>query len=209
MTDPATDVELDLLPQQVAVRRGLLVGGAGLLVAAALGVLVGLLLDRFSGIIVGVVLGIPLLLLGLGETRRRTWLRDGLAFSRSAATRAVDLRTATRLELLVTALRGRRTVVLVAAGPPSGRAVSITLAAYDERGGLELGIVALRALADVLQSGDEATGLVYAELLVAQLRAEAREEGLDGRPFHQLAAHIPAGHLTHRITPEQLSATLD
>ncbi|HEX3647880.1 MAG TPA: hypothetical protein VHV49_05595, partial [Pseudonocardiaceae bacterium] len=93
-----------------------------------------------------------------------------------------------------------------------GRTLNIAVAAYTRGAGRELDILALRRLADALAAGSGTDGLVFAELLVAQLRAEAQDLPAQGRPLYRIAATAPAGRLAHRIRSEAVSrfvATLD
>ncbi|HEY7815435.1 MAG TPA: hypothetical protein VIC62_19465, partial [Nakamurella sp.] len=98
------------------------------------------------------------------------------------------------------------------AGPPKGKTINVAVATYNGLSGRELDILALRRLADALAGGTEPRGLVFAELLVAQLRAEARGEDAEGRPLYRIAALAPGGRLAHRLptdTVTQFVAALD
>ena len=70
----------------------------------------------------------------------------------------------------------------------------------------------LRKLADALAGGETAHGLVFAELLVAQLRAIAQDTPMPARPLYRLASLAVSGKLAQRMHPEaitQFVATLD
>ncbi|HEY1574036.1 MAG TPA: hypothetical protein VGG05_22030 [Pseudonocardiaceae bacterium] len=213
MTEPgAQHTPLDLLPVAVLRRRALAVSAAAVAVGAVAGAVVGVFVGRPYGLVVGVVLGVPLLVLATAEARRRSWLRDGVVSVRAIGTRSVDLRHATAIELLVSETRGMRAVGVLVSGPPKGRTLNIAVAAYSGGGGAELDILALRRLADALAAGSGTDGLVFAELLVAQLRAEAQDLPAAGRPLFRIAATAPAGRLAHRIRAEAVGrfvATLD
>lgn len=210
---PAAErITLDLLPGAVVRRRALVVCGGALIVAAALGGIIGLLGGRDAGLIAAAVVGLPLIVLSLGEARRHTWLADGVVSVRAFGTRSVDLRRAERIELLITDVRGTRSVGVLVGGPPKDKTINIAVATYAGAAGRELDILALRRLADGLAGGTEPRGLVFAELLVAQLRAEAREEAAADRPLYRIAALAPGGRLAHRVHPDavtQFVATLD
>ena len=70
----------------------------------------------------------------------------------------------------------------------------------------------LRRLADVLAGSENTAGLVFSQLLVAQLRAEAKGDAAADRPLYRLASLAPAGRLAQRLKPEAITrfvATLD
>ncbi|GDY28813.1 hypothetical protein [Gandjariella thermophila] len=210
--EPDDRVPLDLLDAATLHRRARLVGAGGLIVAAAFGGLVGLLGGRVAGVLAAAVVAVPLLLLAWGEARRRSWLAGSVVTVRAFGSRVVDLHQADRLDLLVTDMRGSRTVGLLAGGPPRGKTVNVALAMYAGSGGRALGILPLRRLADALAGTGDARGLVLSELLVAELRAEARGESLGDRPLYRLASLAPAGRLAQRLHPDAVSrfvATLD
>ncbi|WP_020501889.1 hypothetical protein [Sciscionella marina] len=180
-------VPLDLASEAVAKRTGLYVVIGGVVFAAALGGVLGLAFGRLTGLIAAVLVGVPLILMGLAERRKRTWLEGTTIRQRGFRVRGVDLMRVGRMEILVADLRGKRTVGITVAGPPGNKAINIALAAYSGPAGAELGILALRRLADVFANAEHSSGLVYSQLLVAQLRAEARGSGAPERPLHQLA----------------------
>ncbi len=70
----------------------------------------------------------------------------------------------------------------------------------------------LRRLADSLAGSGDTRGLVFAELLVAQLRAEARGAAVGERPLYKLGSLAPGGRLAQKLRPDAVSrfvATLD
>lgn len=209
MSEP---IPLDLLDPVAVRRRARLVAVAALVVGVAFGGIVGLVAGRIPGVIAAVVVALPLVLLAWGESRRRVWL-DGHSVSvRALGTRTVDLHTVASLELLITDMRGTRSVGLLVSGPPKGKTINVALASYAGTGGRELGVFALRRLADVLAGAGDPRALVYSELLVAQLRAEARGEAAPDRPLFQLASVAPTGRLAQRLHPDAVTrfvATLD
>ncbi len=205
-------LSLDLVPTSVLRRRAIAVAIAVIVFAAAAGGLIGLVAGRLGGLIAAVIVGLPMLYVAFSESRRTSWLRAGVIHERGLRTRAVDLRQLERIELLIADLRGKRVVMFVISGGPKGQRVNLTVANYTINAGLELDIVVLRKLADALAGGETAHGLVFAELLVAQLRAVARDLPMQARPLYRLASLAVAGKLAQRMHPDaitQFVATLD
>lgn len=187
-------------------------GFAGvLLVAAAFGGIGGLIGGRVAGLVTAVVIALPLAYVVLFGLRRQVWLTGTTIVVRAWRERHVDLVTAKRIDLLVSDVRGTRTVSMLVTGE-RGKAAKVDLAIYAGTGGRELGILALRKLADGVLNNVEANGMIFSELLVAQLRAEARGEAPPDRPLYRLASAAPSGKLAQRFTMEAVSrfvATLD
>ncbi len=205
-------LSLDLVPTSVLRRRALAVAIAVIVFAAAIGGLIGLIAGRLGGLIAAAVVGLPLLYVAFTESRRTSWLREGVVSVRGPRTRSVDLRQLERIELLIADVRGKRVVMFVISGGPKGQRVNLAVANYTINAGLELDIVVLRKLADALAGGETAHGLVFAELLVAQLRAVARDVPMGARPLYRLASMAVSGKLAQRMHPDaitQFVATLD
>ncbi|WP_433271776.1 hypothetical protein ACQPZF_13725 [Actinosynnema sp. CS-041913] len=203
-------IPLDLLDPAAVRKRARTVGIGALMVAAAFGGLLGLLAGRTAGLVTAAVFAVPLLLLAWSEARRRVWLEGHVLSVRAFGTRSVDLHTADQLDLLVTDMRGSRTVGLFVRG--GGKAINLALAIYAGTGGREQGVFGLRKLADVLAGRGDAPGLVFSELLVAQLRAEARGVVAADRPLYQLGSLAPSGRLAQKLNPDAISrfvSTLD
>lgn len=187
-------------------RRRLRSGVLGvLLFAAAAGGIAGLIGGRVAGIAVAAIIGLPLLYVLSANLRRKIWLEGSTVLVRTWGVRRIDLVTAGRLDVVITDLRGARTVALLVNGGQRGRSVKIDLAVYSGTAGWELDVLALRKLANALVNNIEANGMVFSELLVAQLRAEARGDGLVARPLFRLAAAAPGGKLAQRYTMEAIS----
>jgi len=139
------------------------------------------------------------------------WLEGTTVVVRTWGSRRVDLATASRIDLLLTDVRGMRTVSFLVTGAQRS-AVKIDLAVYAGTGGRELGILPLRRLADAMVNNMDAGGLVFSQLLVAQLRAEARGDAAADRPLYRLASAAPSGKLAQRFSMEAVSrfvATLE
>jgi hypothetical protein len=196
---------LDLVNRAAAGKRFRMAVVAILILAAALGGVAGLIGGRLPGLVTAGVVAVPLLLFAWSQQRRQVWLAGRKVVLRTFGRRTVDLGKAERLELVVTTVRGVRTVSLLVSENPKGRAINLAVASYSATGGAELGILALRRLADSLAASENTGALVFSELLVAQLRAEARDEGLQGRPMFQLANAAPQGKLAVRLKPEAVT----
>ncbi|CAM01343.1 hypothetical protein A8924_2436 [Saccharopolyspora erythraea NRRL 2338] len=204
MTEPEV-VPLDLLDRATIRKRSRNVAIAALIVAAAMGGIVGLVGGPLGfGITAGVV-ALPLLALAYFESRKTCWMQGTMVSVRAAGTRRVELKQATRLDLFVTDMRGARTVNLLVGGPPKNKAISISLAMYAGTGGRELGVYPLRRLADALASTGDTRALVLSELVVAQLKSEARGDGAPDRPLYRLASLAPQGRMAQRLHPDAVA----
>lgn len=204
MNDEQT-VSLDLLDRATVRRRARNVAIAGLVFAAALGGIVGLIADTTGFFATAGIVALPLLLLAFSEARKTIWLTGSEVAVRAFGTRKVDLAHAERLDVVLTDMRGMRTVSLLVSGPPKGKAVSIALAMYAGTGGKELGVYALRRLADTLASTGDTRALVLSELVVAQLRAEARGDAAADRPLYRLAALAPQGRVAQKLPSAEVA----
>ncbi|SMD21879.1 hypothetical protein [Kibdelosporangium aridum] len=196
---------LDLLDRAGVRKRFRMAVIAILILAAAIGGVLGLIFGQVTGLVAAGVIGLPLLLFSWSQARRTLWLDGTKVVLRTFGRRAVDLSKAERLEMVVMDVRSVRTVSMLVAETPRSRGINMAVASYSGTGGAELGIMALRKLADALAASENTGSLVISELLVAQLRAEARGEGLDGRPLYQLAKAAPAGKLAVRLKPEAVT----
>ncbi|MCU1686882.1 MAG: hypothetical protein JWQ81_7621 [Amycolatopsis sp.] len=196
-----------------ATRRRGLSGLLGVVIlAAGFGGVAGFFGGQLVGLLVAAVVGLPLLYVVLYNVRRRLWLEGTVLLVRTWRVRRIDLAAAQRIDLLVTDVRGNRTVGLLINAGERRKTVKIDLAVYAGTGGRELGVLQLRRLANALLNNTDANGLVFAELLVAQLKSEARGDGAADRPLYRLASAAPAGKLAQRFTMEAVNrfvATLD
>lgn len=204
MSDEET-VSLDLLERAAIRKRARNVALAAVVVGAACGGIVGLFFGPLGFFVTGGVLAFPLLLMAYGEARKTYWLRGTEIAARAFGTRVVDLCTAKRMDVLVTDLRGMRTVSLLVSGPPKGKTLNIAVAMYAGTGGKELGVYSLRRLADALASTGDTRALVLADLLVAQLKAEARSDAAAERPLYRLASLAPQGRMAQTLRSEDVA----
>jgi hypothetical protein len=203
-------IPLTLTDQAGARRRGCVAVGVAVVFGAAVGGIVGLLAGQTAALVTAAVIVVLLLLLSWVSNRRTLWLEGDRLIAKAVGSKSVDLRNAERVELLVTDIRGTRTVGLLVGG--GGKTINLSLAVYSGTGGRELGILVLRRLADILAGSENTTGLVFSQLLVAQLRAEAKGEAAADRPLYRLASLAPAGRLAQRLKPEAITrfvASLD
>lgn len=201
MSRAAERTELDLLPAAVVRRRSRGVAVVAVVIAAALGGVFGLLGGRAVGLAAAAIVGVPLLLLAFAESRRRTWLDGSVVSVRAVGTRRVDVAAGGRADVIVSAVRGQRSVSLLLS-QPGGRTVTVGLAIYTAAGGVELGVLALRRLADALAGHAD----VVSRLLVAQLRSEARGDGMAERPLWLASGLVEANRVVRKVPPGKLAA---
>jgi hypothetical protein len=203
-------ISLTITDQASARRRGCLAVGVAVVFGAAIGGIVGLIAGQTAALITAAVIVGLLLLLSWVSNRRTLWLEGDRVIAKAVGSKSVDLRHPEQIELLVTDIRGTRTVGLLVGG--GGKTINLSLAVYSGTGGRELGILVLRRLADILAGSENTTGLVFSQLLVAQLRAEAKGEAAADRPLYRLASLAPTGRLAQRLKPEAITrfvASLD
>nr|WP_198428104.1 hypothetical protein [Nocardia bovistercoris] len=134
-------------------------------------------------VLVGIVIGAPTLGYALAARRRRMWLSGSVIHSRRLfGEHRVDLAAATGVELLVYPARLSRVALRVTAGAETG---TVPLAMYTDAGsGRELHPLGLRKLADALATSESAAAVAVSSVLIRQLRAEARDAGLEQRPLY-------------------------
>lgn len=209
--EPARSADPDRLPlhqESATLRRRRLVSGVvgAVVIAAAFGFFGGLVGGQLTGLIVALVVALLLGYLVVFTARRRVWLSDGAVLVRVWRTRRVEIAEAERIDLLVTDVRGMRTISLLFNARRRGRSAKVDLAVYAGTGGRELGVLALRRLANALMNNIEANGMVFSELLVAQLKSEARGDAAADRPLYRLAAAAPSGRFAQRFTMEAVSS---
>lgn len=198
-------VALDLLDRRTVRVRARNVAIAAVVVALAFGGVISLFAGPMGFAIGVAVVAIPLLLLAFAESRKTISLRGKEIVARALGSRVVNVHQADRLDLFVTDMRGARTVNLLIGGPPKGKAVSVSLAMYAGTGGRELGVFAQRKLADTLAGSADTRALVLSQLIVAQLRAEAKGEAPPNRPLYQLASTAPPGRMAQRLQSEAIA----
>jgi hypothetical protein len=203
-------ISLDLAQAGTTRRRGGVAVGVAVLFGAAIGGIVGLLAGKTAGLVAAAAVILVLLALAWMSGRRRLWLEGNRVVAHTIGRKVVDLSSAERTELVVTDIRGTRTIGLVVGG--GGKTINIALATYAGTGGRELGILVLRRLADALASNADSSFLVLSQLLIAQLRSKAKGDPPAERPLYRLASLAPSGRLAQRLRTDAVTrfvATLD
>ncbi|MFC9252426.1 hypothetical protein [Amycolatopsis thailandensis] len=193
-------------------RRGCSSIAGVVIFAAAFGGIAGLIGGEIVGLVVAGVIALPLIYIMLYNLRRRVWLEADTLIVRTWGVRRIDLTAAERIDLVISDVRGTRTVSLLVNAGKRRKVAKVDLAVYSGAGGRELGILQLRKLANALLNNTDANGLVFSELLVAQLKSEARGDAAAERPLYRLASAAPSGKYIQRFTMEAVSrfvATLD
>jgi hypothetical protein len=206
----AEPIPLNLTEQASARRRGCVAVTGAVVLGAALGGIVALFAGRTPALVTAGVVIVLLSFVSWVSGRRRLWLEDSVVVSKALGRKEVDLKTVDRIELMVTDIRGTRTVGLLLS--QGRKSINLAVAIYSGAGGRELGILVLRRLADVLAGSENTGGLVFSQLLVAQLRAEAKGDVAADRPLYRLASLAPSGKLAQRLKPEAITrfvASLD
>lgn len=209
-------MDVNLVPPEMIVPklRRMLFIGIGL--AVVLGLFFGLIAPWYVAVIVALVIGGPIVVAAAAGMRRNQSIDGTVITSRSGTTRVVDLATADSVTVAVH--QGRVDQALLRAD-----GISVTLAVYSGEKGRELPIDAMAALAEGLRSADAranhemivqpeseadagsepdggaqdndepATRTELADLLKAQLRAEAVGAGVSDRPLYQAARFAEPG----------------
>jgi hypothetical protein len=162
--------------------RRLALAAVGVGLGAAL--LSALLVSWPVALLIGLVVGVPTVVYSLALRRRRMWLTGNTIHARTLLReRRVDMAVATGVEILVFPSRLSRIVLRVTAGAETQ---IIPLAMYTDSGsGRELHLLGLRKLADALNACPLAAAVAVSTMLVHQLRAEARDAGLEERPLYR------------------------
>lgn len=182
--DPDQRIGLDLVAPELygpVLWRLVLVAVA---LALGIGVLAGLLFGPPAGLVAALVVAVPAVGYVVAVRRRRLSLHGTVVDARTLlGTRSLDIAAVTGVELLVYPGRLSRLVLRLTAGPD--RQV-VPLAMYTDTGsGRELHLLGLRRLADALVRSELPAALSVADLLVHQLRAEARDAPLPQRPLYR------------------------
>ncbi|MEV3964645.1 hypothetical protein AB0M34_27790 [Nocardia sp. NPDC050193] len=184
LPDDAQRIGLDLVAPEVygpVLRR---LAAVAIALALGVGLIVGLVSGPVVGLVAVLVVAVPAVGYVLAVRRRRLWLQGTVINARTLlGTRPLDIADVTGVELLVYPGRLSRLVLRLTAGPD--RQV-VPLAMYTDAGsGRELHLLGLRRLADALVRSELPAALAVAELLVHQLRAEARDAPLPQRPLYR------------------------
>jgi hypothetical protein len=205
LPEPDELTALDLVdPALIAprLRRVALIAAA---IGIAVAVVVGLLVSWPIGLLVGAVIGGPTAISALLGLRRRIWMSGNVIHARRPlGVRRIDAAAALQVRT------GRVSQVALRVGDGDA-VVTVPLALYTDTGGAELAVLALRRLADALAASDLAAAAAVSSVLVQQLRAEAREAGLEQRPLYAAARTVRdagRGALT-TLSDAEVAALLD
>jgi len=210
VTEQPERIPLNLTELASARRRGCVALIGAVVLGAALGGIVALFAGQTPALITAAVVIVLLSFVSWVSGRRRLWLDGSNVVSKALGRKSIDLRTVDKIELMVTDIRGTRTIGLLLT--QNRKSINMGLAVYSGAGGREMGILVLRRLADVLATSENTGGLVFSQLLVAQLRAEAKGDVAADRPLYRLASLAPTGKLAQRLKPEAITrfvASLD
>ncbi|WP_051406896.1 hypothetical protein [Nocardia sp. CNY236] len=179
-----TPVGLDLVAPEVyaPMLRRLALAAAGIGVGATL--LAAIVMSWTLAVAIGLVVAVPTLVYVFGLRRRQIWLADNVIHARTMfGERRVDVSAMSGVQVLVFPDRVSRVALRITAGAVSQ---VVPLAMYTDTGsGRELHLLGLRRLADALAVGNSPAAEAVSSLLVQQLRAEARDAGLEDRPLYR------------------------
>jgi hypothetical protein len=188
LPDPDERTELDLVDPALVVPRLRMVALVATTVGVVAAVVVGALASWPIGILVGGIVGGPTAISATLAMRRRKWMTGKVIHARWAlGYHTLDVSQAVIAELQVRI--GRISQVMLRVGD-GDKAVTVALALYTDTGGAELGVFPLRRLADALASSEVAAAAAVSSVLIQQLRAEAREAGLDERPLYEAVRQV-------------------
>ncbi|WP_245914789.1 hypothetical protein [Nocardia fluminea] len=180
---------IDLVAPEVfaPMLRRLALAALGVGVGAAL--LSAVWLSWPYAILIGLAVAVPTIGYVFAFQRRRLWLSGTVIRAhRLFGERTVDLAAATGVQLLVYPARLSRIALRVTVGADTQ---VVPLAMYTDVGsGRELHLLGLRKLADALAASELAAAIAISEVLVQQLRAEARDAGLGERPLYRAVQSV-------------------
>lgn len=208
---PPERMSLDSHSQEVSRRRLRSSLIAIVLIAAAVGGIVGLIGNRSAGVIAAVVVAAPLLYVSVWYSRRQLWLEGSDLVVRTWGKRRIALGSVERLQLFVTEVGNARTIGLLIR-PEQGGGVKIDLGRYAGTDRKELDVFELRRLADAVAPNERAGGAIFSDLLVGQLRSIAKGDPDELRPLYRLAAAAPSGKIAQSYSTDAIArfvSTLD
>lgn len=195
-------VELDLVPVDLIAPRLKKVAVGAVAVGVLLAVIASFFLPVVLAVVIGVVVAVPTAGSAWVGLRRRTWLSGTVIHTRGGLrTRQLSLPALVTAEMQVRTARIDQISLRLYDG---NSRVTIALALYTKGGGRELPILSLRTLADGLWTSELVPAAAIASVLVDQLKAEARDAGLNERPLYRAvemvrdAGRTPLATLTDR-----------
>ncbi|MFC6012456.1 hypothetical protein ACFP3H_15455 [Nocardia lasii] len=183
-------VGIDLVAPEVfaPMLRRLALAAFGVGVGATL--LAAVWLSWPVAILIGLAVAVPTIAYVFAFARRRMWLSGTVIRAhRLLGERTFDIATATGVQLLVYPGRLRRIVLKLSTDTDTQL---VPLAMYTDAGsGRELHLLGLRKLADALAASELVAAIAISEVLVQQLRAEARDAALGERPLYRAVQSAP------------------
>ncbi|SNS23564.1 hypothetical protein [Rhodococcoides kyotonense] len=199
-------VDLDLVPVELIAPRLRKVAIGSVVVGVVLALIASFFLPVVVAVVLGVVVAVPTAGSAWVGLRRRTWLTGSVIRARGAVrTRALEVPKLVSAEVQVRTAR----IDQISLRLYDGRTrITVPLALYTKGGGRELPILSLRKLADALWTSELVPAAAIASVLVDQLKAEARDAGLDERPLFRAvelvreAGRTPIATLTDREVAE-------
>lgn len=201
-TDGAERVELDLVPVELIAPRLKKVAIGSIVVGVLLAVIASFFLPVVVAVVLGVVVAVPTAGSAWVGLRRRTWLSDNIIHARGGfRTKQLSVSKVVTAEVRVRTARIDQISLSLYDGHSR---ITIALALYTKGGGRELPILSLRKLADALWTSELVPAAAIASVLVDQLKAEARDAGLNERPLYRAvemvrdAGRTPLATLTDR-----------
>lgn len=204
----AGPVALDLVSAEFLAPRLRKVVLGSIAVGIVLAVVLALFLPAWVAVLVGVVIGGPAAVSGWLGLRRRVWLDGPQLCSRGLRTRRLKMPEVVTAELTIRTAR----IDQISLRLYDGRTrIVLPLALYTNGGGRELPILALRTLADSLWTTELVPAAAIASVLVDQLRAEARDAGLDQRPLYRAIELVRSKGRTPQatLTDREVARLLD
>lgn len=202
----ADRVELDLVPVDLIAPRLKKVAAGAVVVGVLLAIIASFFLPVAVAVVIGVVGAVPTAGSAWVGLRRRTWLIGNVIHARGGfRTRRLAVSDLVTAEVQVRTARIDQISLRLYDGTSR---VTLALALYTRGGGRELPILSLRKLADALWTSELVPAAAIASVLVDQLKAEARDAGLDERPLYRAvelvreAGRTPLATLTDREVAE-------
>ncbi|MDJ0395501.1 hypothetical protein QMK17_19455 [Rhodococcus sp. G-MC3] len=200
--DSSARVELDLVPVELIAPRLKKVALGAVVIGILLAVVASFFLPVAVASVLGAVVAVPTAGSAWVGLRRRTWLSDNIIHARGGF-RTKQLAVAKVVSAEVQVRTARIDQISLRLYDGNSR-VTIALALYTKGGGRELPILSLRKLADALWTSELVPAAAIASVLVDQLKAEARDAGLNERPLYRAielvrdAGRTPLATLTDR-----------
>lgn len=195
-------VDLDLVPVDLIAPRLRKVAVGAVVVGVLLAVIASFFLPVTVAVVIGVVIAVPTAASAWVGLRRRIWSTGNMIHARGGLrTRRLDVSKLVSAEVQIRTAR----IDQISLRLYDGRTrVTVALALYTRGGGRELPILALRTLADSLWTSELVPAAAIAAVLVDQLKAEARDAGMNDRPLFRAvemvrdAGRTPLATLTDR-----------